>query len=73
MQGNPTKTVLDSGFHDVAYRLHWIPHALSGNLESRFQSVARFRFSPELYLGFQIPGFRFRIRTALKWGDFSVR
>ena len=73
MQGNPTKTVLDSGFHDVDYRLHWIPHALSGNLESRFQSVARFRFSPELYLGFQIPGFRFRIRTALKWADFSVR
>ena len=64
MQGNPTKTVLDSGFHDVDYRLHWIPHALSGNLESRFQSLAIFR-SPELYLGFQIPGFRIRIRTAL--------
>ena len=65
MQGNPRQSwIVASGFHDVDYRLHWIPHALSGNLKSRFQSLAIFR-SPELYLGFQIPGFRIRIRTAL--------
>ena len=62
MQGNPRQSwILDSGFHDVDYRFHWIPHALSGNLDSRFQSLPRFRFTPELYLGFQIPGFPIRI------------
>ena len=51
-------------------RFHWIPHALSGNLESRFQSLARFRFSLELYLGFQFPRFRIRFRTALNGATF---
>ena len=60
MQGNPRQSwILDSMMLIIDSTGFRMP--CQGTWDSRFQSLPRFRFTPELYLGFQIPGFPIRI------------